>query len=308
MPAPAGDVRCPVTGEASHLSVFVDTADGDDYVLLGPLPGVELAEAVGGTGNDVLVGQAGEDLLIGGSGSDVLAGLDGADRLDGGRGNDALDGGAGADLVTYASRRAPVTVDLGAGRGGARGELDTLRGFEDVTGGRGSDRLLGNAGPNLIYGGLDGNDVARGRGGNDTLSARRSFGGGGDDIADGTVAGCGGGTDVVIRLRFYAAGPYGRGCERVRSSFYIVTRPRLDHGKLKFSFTCPARRCSGQFVVRDRRGRFGVKRYAEIGQDFGGRRDVPISIPLERKPAGRRPELLLSGPSFARDSFRVLLD
>ena len=306
-PVLLGDVRCPVVGEASHVSVFVDLADGDDAVFLGPLPGVELAEAVGGSGNDVLWGQAGDDLLMGGPGDDVLAGFDGADRLDGGPGSDTLDGGTGVDLVTYGSRRADVTVDLRTGRGGAEGELDSIRGFEDVTGGHGSDRLRGDGGPNVIYGGLDGNDAARGRGGNDTLSARRSFGGAGDDIIDGKVAACGAGRDLVARLRFLPPGPYGRQCERVRSYFYNVTRPRLDGRKLRFRFTCPVRSCRGEFVLRDRRGRLGSRRYESLGASFGGKPQIRIRMPLDRRPAGRRSKLIVAGMSFARDAFLLRL-
>ena len=305
-PAPPSDVRCPVTGAASHLSVFVDTADGDDTVLLGPLPGVELAEAVGGSGDDVLSGQAGEDLLIGGPGADALAGFDGSDRLDGGTGDDTLDGGAGSDLVTYLSRRAAVTVRLGRGMGGIAGERDSLIGFEDVTGGNASDLLVGDDGPNVIYGGAGGRDVGRGHGGDDTLSVLRSLGGAGDDILDGKVAGCGPGQDLVARLRFYPLGPYARNCERVRSYFYNVTRPRREGRKLKFAFTCPVRRCSGKFVLRDRRGRLGSRRYAALGESFGGKPQVRITIPLERLPR-RRPKLVVFGQSFARDAFRLRL-
>jgi Ca2+-binding RTX toxin-like protein len=305
--AGAGDVRCPITGEASHLSAFVDAGDGDDLVTFGPLPGVELAEALGGSGDDTIVGHSGADLLYGGPGVDALAGLEGADRLDGGTGTDTLDGGPGIDLVTYASRKARVTVDLRAGRGGAEGERDSLTGFEDVAGGLGSDRLLGDAGPNVIYGGRAGNDLGRGFGGDDTLSTRRSFGGGGDDIVDGTVIGCGGGGDLVARLRFHPPGPYGRGCERVRSFFYNVTRPRLVRGKLRFRFTCPVRRCSGEFVLRDRRGRIGSRDYSALGENFGGKASIPITIPLSRRPAGHRPELVVLGQALARDSFRLRL-
>jgi hypothetical protein len=295
-----------VTGEASHLSVFVDAGDGNDLVVLGPLAGVELAEVLGGPGDDVISGQAGEDLLVGGPGFDTLTGFDGADRLDGGTGNDTLDGGLGADLVTYATRQARVVVDLRAGRGGADGELDRLDGFEDVTGGSGSDRLLGDGGPNILYGGRGGNDIGRGYGADDTLSVRRSFGGGGDDILDGAVAKCGGGADLVARLRFHPSGPYGRACERVRSFFYNVTRPRLVRKKLKFALTCPVRSCRGELVVRDGRGRLGSKRYETLGESFGGKPSIPITIPLDRDPGGR-PELVVRGQAYARDSFRLRL-
>jgi hypothetical protein len=304
-PSLLGDVRCPLTGDASHLSVFVDAGDGDDLVTFGQLPGVELAEVLGGSGNDTIVGQPGADLQIGGPGADALAGLEGPDRLDGGTGADTLDGGVGTDLVTYGSRRAPVTVDLRAGRGGADGEIDTLAGFEDVTGGLGPDRLLGDGGPNVIYGGRGGNDLGRGFGGGDTLSTRRSFGGRGDDVLDGGVIGCGGGSDLVARLRFHPPGPYGRGCERVRSFFYNVTRPRLVKRKLRFRLTCPVRRCSGELILRDRRGHVGSKEYATLGESFGGKPSIPITIPLVRRPAGHRPELVVHGQALARDSFRL---
>jgi Ca2+-binding RTX toxin-like protein len=305
--AAPGDIRCPVTGAASHLSVFVDAANQDDSVVFGPMPGVDLAEAVGGSGDDVITGSSGADLLIGGPGSDALAALDGADRLDGGTGSDKLDGGTGVDLVTYGSRGAAVTVDLAAGRGGAKGESDSLAGFEDVTGGRGSDRLRGNAGPNVLYGGTDGDDIARGRGGNDTLSARRSFGGTGNDIVDGKFADCGGGLDLVARLRFQPPGPYGRACEHVRSFFYNVSRPRLEGRKVHFAFTCPVRRCSGKFVLRDRRGRLGSRRYASLGKNFGGKPSISVTVPLGRRPAGRRPDFVVRGQALARDSFRLRL-
>jgi Ca2+-binding RTX toxin-like protein len=197
-------------------------------------------------------------------------------------------------------------VDLAAGRGGAKGETDSLAGFEDVTGGLGSDRLLGDAGPNVLYGGLDGNDASRGRGGNDTLSARRSFGGPGNDIVDGKAAGCGAGLDLVARLRFQPAGPYGRACERVRSFFYNVTRPRLHRRELHFDFTCPVRRCSGKFVLRDRRGRLGARHYAALGAHFGGKPSISITVPLARHPNGRA-DFVVLGQALARDSFRLRL-
>lgn len=303
--ASSGLVRCALTGAASHLSVFAATGDRDDVVVLGPLPGIELAEVEAGGGDDVLWGQAGADLLVGGAGTDVLAGFEGADRLDGGQGQDVLDGGLGTDLVTYGSRRADVTVDLSAGRGGAADESDLLRNFEDASGGYGSDRLFGNAGPNVLYGGLDGDDLGRGNGGDDTLSLRRPFGGAGDDTLDGRFAACGRGEDIVTRQRFYPPGPYGRACEHVRSYFYSVARARLDGRRLRLDFTCPVRTCSGRLVLRDRRGRLGVRRYSMRGESFGGKARVALAIPLARHPAGRRPELVIFGQAFARDAFRV---
>ena len=158
-----------------------------------------------------------------------------------------------------------MTVDLRVGRGGAEGEADSLVGFEDVTGGLGSDRLLGDAGPNVIYGGRTATTGARLRRGRHPQRAprvRRA----GEDLLDGKLVGCGGGADLIARLRFHPAGPYGRACERVRPFFYNVTRPRLADGKLRFDFSCPVRRCSGKFVLRDRRGELEARKYAALGR------------------------------------------
>jgi len=159
----------------------------------------------------------------------------------------------------------------------------------------------------VIYGGRGGSDTGRGFGGDDTLSARRSFGGAGDDILDGAVIGCGGGGDLVARLRFHPPGPYGRGCERVRSFFYNITPPQLVGGKLRLRFTCPVRRCSGELVLRDRRGELGSGEYATLGASFGGKPEIAITIPLSRRPAGHRPEFVVRGQALARDSFRLRL-
>ena len=93
----------------------------------------------------------------------------------------------------------------------------------------------------------------------------------------------------------------------MRSFFYNVTRPRLTGGKLRFDFTCPVRRCSGKFVLRDRHGELGSRKYAALGESFGGKPSNPITIPLSRRPAGKRPELVVFGQALARDSFRLRL-
>ncbi|MEM7633294.1 MAG: M10 family metallopeptidase C-terminal domain-containing protein [Pseudomonadota bacterium] len=69
---------------------------------------VDIENAIGGsgydvlTGNDldnVLTGNGGNDTLIGNRGNDTLFGGQGADTLLGGEGNDWLDGGANADII-----------------------------------------------------------------------------------------------------------------------------------------------------------------------------------------------------------------
>ena len=90
----------------------------------------------------------------------------------GANGSDTMRGGRGEDDVDYGGRRAPVRADLEGDRDdGGRGERDRISAdTENLTGGRGADRLAGDAGPNLITGG-PGADLLIGGGGEDWLSA-----------------------------------------------------------------------------------------------------------------------------------------
>ncbi|EIM24711.1 M10 family metallopeptidase C-terminal domain-containing protein [Microvirga lotononidis] len=78
--------------------------DGDPRSLI--------ENALGGTGNDVLVGNVGSNVLKGGAGKDCLNGLDGADTLHGGAGRDVLLGGEGMDVFVFdTSLRKGVDLD-----------------------------------------------------------------------------------------------------------------------------------------------------------------------------------------------------
>jgi len=59
-----------------------------------------IEDAIGGTGNDVIIGNATANTLTGGSGNDDLRGVAGNDTLIGGSGNDRLNGGVGTDSLT----------------------------------------------------------------------------------------------------------------------------------------------------------------------------------------------------------------
>lgn len=68
-------------------------------LTLGSATGVaagvsNIANVVGGTGNDILVGNAAANALLGGGGRDILIGGDGRDVLNGGGGDDILIGGS----------------------------------------------------------------------------------------------------------------------------------------------------------------------------------------------------------------------
>jgi len=130
-------------------------ADGNDW-----LTGIE--NLTGSNFNDSLTGDAGDNILLGGNGNDVL---------EGGAGNDILDGGSRIDTASYASALAAVTVSLalaGAQNTLAAG-IDTLIGFENLTGSGFSDSLTGNDGENTLTGGA-GDDILDGGLGNDSLN------------------------------------------------------------------------------------------------------------------------------------------
>jgi hypothetical protein len=207
--------------ESSPFIVFAAAlGDMDDSVKAhGPV----LKSADGGPGDDVLeadptsgefvvfTGGDGHDTLLGGAGGDVLH--DG--ETSGAADSDVFDGRGGRDDLFYATRTAPVRVDLRQpGRGGETGELDALRSVEAVTGGsgadvlrggNGSDTLAGGAGRDRLYGGR-GSDWLRGDAGADLLR-----GGWGGDLIDG-----GGGRDRMSGGRgrddLY---PTGRGADRI---------------------------------------------------------------------------------------------
>ncbi|MFL6740460.1 MAG: M10 family metallopeptidase C-terminal domain-containing protein, partial [Sphingomicrobium sp.] len=133
--------------------------------------GVVIENAVGGTGNDVLIGNAVANLLTGGSGVDDLSGLDGNDVIDGGAGDDRIDGGAGIDFAVYDSAAAGVSVSLaGSGPQNTSGAgIDTLLSIEAVRGSAFADNLTGGSATDTLYG-MSGDDLLFGNAGNDTLA------------------------------------------------------------------------------------------------------------------------------------------
>jgi hypothetical protein len=149
--------RCPVTEGAYGLhGLAAGLGDGDDLLSVSGDLRVETS----------IAGEEGEDV--------VEAGPE-PDAIDGGPGGDRLLGGGGIDELSYATRTAPVTVDLGRETGGEAGEEDGIGGFEVLVGGSGNDVLRGAGVDETLDGGA-GNDVLRGRGGADAL-----FGGTGAD-------------------------------------------------------------------------------------------------------------------------------
>ncbi len=133
--------------------------------------------------NNALTGNAAINELRGFDGDDMLNGGGGDDTIEGGAGDDGLVGGDGVDLLTYASAAAGVTVllyRLAPQNTGGSG-VDTLAGFENVTGSAFNDSLVGDASANILTGGA-GVDTLDGAAGND-----RMFGGAGNDGMRGSA-------------------------------------------------------------------------------------------------------------------------
>jgi Ca2+-binding RTX toxin-like protein len=84
-----------------------------------------IENAVGGSGDDLIVGNAGANQLTGGDGADILTGLDGNDTLFGGPGSDLIYGNAGDDVIVVRGNDAVDDII----RAGRTGEIagDTLR-------------------------------------------------------------------------------------------------------------------------------------------------------------------------------------
>ncbi len=202
-----GGVACSSATDSIE-ELRVDTGPGDDVVrIVSRQPTGPTTTVAAGPGDDVVTGSPTEEIIRGGAGDDVLhggpsiAGWVDRDELSGGPGRDELrtrdgdlledgerDGRASSDLyvgdddamLSYASRRRPVSVDLArGGGGGGAGERDRIVGVGSVGGGAGDDRLAGRNGREFLSG-LAGDDVLLGRGGADLLR-----GGPGADRLDG---------------------------------------------------------------------------------------------------------------------------
>lgn len=151
------------------FNAYLHAADPRSYI----------ENAIGGSGNDVLIGNSVKNAIYGGSGNDNLYGGSGNDILKGGAGADRLFGGVGLDTAIYAGSKSGISLDLSVK--GTRGEAlgDTFNSIEGVLGTAFNDIISGNAAANFLHGG-GGNDLLSGKAGNDTLT-----GGTGADVLNG---------------------------------------------------------------------------------------------------------------------------
>lgn len=156
-----------------------------------------IENAIGGSGNDVLVGNAANNILTGNGGDDTFFYVDGEDRYFGGTkgaNGDTADFSLAEAGIIVAPTQAFTTVVIG-GRiikipiqpgtaladfaGGtyvvthaSNEKIATLTGIENITGSRFDDTIVGDGGNNILSG-LDGNDQIDGGAGADTMIGGR---------------------------------------------------------------------------------------------------------------------------------------
>jgi len=163
--------------------------------------GVTIENAIGGSGNDLIIGNQAGNLLTGGAGSDIVDGGDGDDTIlaTHADGDDTLTGGNGFDILDYTGVNGVVQINQLAGTttGSAGNDIlldvfERVNGtiFDDVlSGGHGINILDGNDGNDLFFGN-NGDDLLRGGNGDDTFyfstndGDDRLLGGNGFDILD----------------------------------------------------------------------------------------------------------------------------
>jgi len=157
-----------ITFAASDDNLIINLGDGtasddggEDGVGVGTLINIE--NAIGGSGNDIITGDdgvnkleglagddqifgfGGNDILLGGSGDDTLDGGEGDDLLNGGIGDDVIDGGEGMDALVYNGTYGENTISI-------------VDGVMTVTGPDGTDTVenvenfVFNNSPNLVVG------------------------------------------------------------------------------------------------------------------------------------------------------------
>lgn len=181
----------------SHVAISIAGDFADTIVNSGTISG----DVLTGGGDDVVT------VLDAGVVTGLVSLGEGDDVFEGGQGASLADGGAGFDTVSYAHAAAGVIVNLSraTAQDTGGGGLDTLAGFEAVTGSAFGDRLRGTSDANTLDGGR-GNDRLDGDDGDDRLTGGlghdRLTGGAGHDLfVFETVADFGGTRhDVIVDL------------------------------------------------------------------------------------------------------------
>ena len=173
----------------TNIEIIVGSNFGDRIVARGS----DDNRLFGGRGNDRIIAGGGDDLVVGGPGADTLDGDEDSYQ------SVSRDG----DTLSYGTSRGPVTINLSnqyssssdpsdhyATGSGGDASGDRFRGFENIQGGMGSDRLTGDQYNNVLWGG-PGADTLDGGGttDHDTISYEDSPRGVTINLASGTGRG-----------------------------------------------------------------------------------------------------------------------
>lgn len=104
----------PALSQASYDTRMAALAANPDAGLLvdnvGIAYGATIENAVGGSGNDILIGNTASNKLFGGAGNDTIAGGAGTDYMTGGAGADTFIGDVNG--ATYQSKKGELTLDV----------------------------------------------------------------------------------------------------------------------------------------------------------------------------------------------------
>ena len=142
-------------------------AEGDRITNIENIIGSNYDDRIIARGSDtnLLFGGRGNDRIIAGGGDDLVMGGPGADTLDGDE-NSYQSAPRDSDTLSYVTSRGGVTINLSnqyssaadpsghyATGSGGDASGDKFRGFENIQGGMGSDRLTGDQHNNTLWGG-----------------------------------------------------------------------------------------------------------------------------------------------------------
>jgi Ca2+-binding RTX toxin-like protein len=111
--------------------------------------GVEIENAIGGSGDDMLIGNGLDNMLDGSAGNDTVESNSGRNTFYGSSGNDQITGGTGADTIYGGSGNDEITG------GGGNDALFGGRGNDEIDGGIGTDDITGGLGLDTMTGGVD---------------------------------------------------------------------------------------------------------------------------------------------------------
>ena len=142
-------------------------AEGDRITNIEIIIGSNYGDRIIARGSDAnqFFGGGGNDRIIAGGGNDLVQGGPGADTLDGDE-NSYQSVPRDGDTLSYVTSRGAVTINLSnqyssatdpsghyATGSGGDASGDKFRGFENIQGGMGSDRLTGDQYNNVLWGG-----------------------------------------------------------------------------------------------------------------------------------------------------------